>query len=41
MVKDGEKLAEEGKAVKEKIDARNQFEDYIILSNEKLSRGQG
>ena len=29
MVKDGEKFAEEDKAVKEKIDARNQFENYI------------
>jgi len=29
MVKDGEKFAEEDKAVKEKIDARNQYENYI------------
>merc|ERR1712153_23848 len=29
MVKDGEKFAEEDKAVKEKIDSRNQFENYI------------
>merc|ERR1712153_49615 len=29
MVKDSEKFAEEDKAVKEKIDSRNQFENYI------------
>jgi len=29
MIKDSEKFAEEDKAVKEKIDARNQFENYI------------
>jgi len=29
MVKDGEKFAEEDKAIKDKIDARNQFENYI------------
>merc|ERR1712046_125223 len=29
MIKDSEKFAEEDKAIKEKIDARNQFENYI------------
>ena len=29
MVKDSEKFAEEDKAIKEKIDARNSFENYI------------
>merc|ERR1711957_291211 len=30
MIKDSEKFAEEDKAIKEKIDARNQFENYIF-----------
>ena len=29
MIKDSEKFAEEDKAIKAKIDARNQFENYI------------
>ena len=29
MIKDSEKYAEEDKAIKEKIDAKNQFENYI------------
>merc|ERR1711934_744035 len=29
MIKDSEKFAEEDKAIKEKIDSRNQFENYI------------
>ena len=29
MIKDSEKFAEEDKAIKEKIDAKNQFENYI------------
>merc|ERR1711990_157418 len=29
MIKDSEKFAEEDKAIKEKIDTRNQFENYI------------
>jgi len=43
MIKDSEKFAEEDKAIKEKIDARNQFENYIyqmknsIEDKEKLA----
>jgi heat shock protein 5 len=29
MIKDSEKFADEDKAIKEKIDAKNQFENYI------------
>jgi heat shock protein 5 len=43
MIKDSEKFAEEDKAIKEKIDSRNQFENYIyqmknsIEDKEKLA----
>merc|ERR1712046_183651 len=45
MIKDSEKFAEEDKAIKEKIDARNQFENYIyqmknrVEEKDKLAEG--
>jgi heat shock protein 5 len=36
MIADSEKYAEEDKAIKEKIDAKNQFENYFYQMNNSI-----